>query len=184
MKPSAQDITEALQDILSRSLQCFAYYYYRTQIHHSAPTTADFLSLNIASLESSLMSMRDLDSFFASKSGRDDDMAAAHYGFPVGKQFLTPEQRNSINTKLAHLTYISVREKRQLPPVHYPRTWNYADLVKRAMDRVQEFLDHLETTVFANDLNQLQFIGLARTTIAATLKNINNVAQQELDFPA
>lgn len=181
-----QDTADALQDILSRAFQCFAYYHYYTRIHpNPGPNSgSDLIAVKNAALESSIMSIRDLDDFFTSNPRHSDDMVAADYGFPPGKQFLTRDERQGINKKLAHLTYQAVREHRQLPPLHTARTWNNADLVSRAMARILDFFTHLETSFFASQPAQISFIQSARNCILQTLKNMNNIARQEMDFPS
>lgn len=182
----SQDTGDALQDILSRAFQCFAYYHYYTRIHpNSGPSSgSDLITIRNAALESSLMSIRDLDDFFASNPRHPDDMVAADFGFPPGKQFLTRDERLGINKKLAHLTYQAVREHRRLPPIHTARSWNNADLVNRAMERVLELFTHLEQSFFAPSPAHLGFIASARKAIEATLKNMNAIAREEMDFPA
>lgn len=181
-----QDTADALQDILSRAFQCFAYYHYYTRIHpNPGPNSAsDLIAIKNSALESSLMSVRDLDDFFASNPRHPDDMVATDYGFPPARQFLTPAERQGINKKLAHLTYQAVREHRHLPAIHTARTWNNADLVNRAMARTLDFFAHLEASIFASSPAHLGFIQTARQAITATLKNMNTIARQEMDFPA
>src|SRR5438045_5610922 len=72
---------------------------------------------------------------------------------------------------------------RQLSPLHTARSWNNADLVNRAIDRVLEFFTHLETSFFASSPAPLAFIQSARNAITPTLKNVNTLARQEMDFP-
>ena len=94
------------------TFQCFAYYLDCTRV---PPSTAPDVGtwLKDAALESSLMSIRDLDDFFCPHSTRTDDVIASDFDFPHPKRFLTKADRDSINTKLAHLTYRAVREYRQ-----------------------------------------------------------------------
>jgi hypothetical protein len=181
------DAAEAWQDVMARAFQCFALYHWRTRIHGDPRTRTDpaFALLQNAALESSLMSIRDLDDFFASRPGsRTDDIIAIDYGFPQGRGFLSPDERDAINKKLAHLTYCAVHERRQNYTQPNPRTWNNADLVNRAMAAFNQFLVHLETVFFANDAAQHGLVRTANRSLNLTLQNLNTLARQELDFSA
>jgi hypothetical protein len=181
------DAAEAWQDVMARAFQCFALYHWRTRIHNDPRASTDpaFALLQNAALESSLMSIRDLDDFFASRSGsRADDIVGIDYGFPPCRGFLSTDERDAINKKLAHLTYRAVYERRQNPTHPNPRTWNNADLANRAMIVFGEFLDHLEASFFANDTAQQGLVRTARGALTSALQNLNALAHQELDFPA
>jgi len=131
------------------------------------------------------MSIRDLDDFFTSSpNARPDDLMASDYGFPVGKNFLTAPEREAINKKLAHLTYRATHELHRDPLRQNPRTWNNAEMVNRSISRLLEFLDHLKSSFFAENAEQIGMICSARDLIQITLKNINGIAQEEMDFTA
>ncbi len=182
-----QQLTDAWQDILTRGFQMFAYFdWWQLIVLNPSLATGDRrITLRNATLESSLMSIRDLDDFFLSSSrARSDDMIASDYGFPAGRHFLKQRERMAINKKLAHLTYQSTIELQQDPLKRNPRTWNNAEMVNRAANRLLEFLDHLESSFFAGDATKADVIGAARKTICMALKNINAIARAELDFPA
>lgn len=178
---------EAWQDVLSRGFQMFAYYHWWTleQLNPSFASDTTCITIKNAALESSLMSIRDLDDFFLSRAdARQDDLIAADYGFPAGRNFLSGVERDAINKKLAHLTYRSNQELQQDPLRRNPRTWNNAEMVNRATSLLLDFLDHLESVFFAGNVAQIGMICAARNTIQMTLKNINAVAKREMDFPA
>ncbi len=181
-----EDAAEAWQDVMARAFQCFALYHWRTRIHGDPRASTDpaFALLQNAALESSLMSIRDLDDFFASRSGsRSDDIIAVDYGFPSGLGFLSPDEREAINKKLAHLTYRAVYEHRQNPTHPNPRTWNNADLANRAMIVFGQFLDHLEASFFANEMAQQGLVRTARGAPTSALQNLNALARQGVGFP-
>lgn len=177
---------ESWQAVLTRGFQMFAYYHwFRLKIlQPSIVDDSTCITLRNAALESSLMSIRDLDDFFASSSGaRADDMIATDFDFPAGRSFLTADERNAINKKLAHLTYQATTELLNDPLRQNPRTWNNADLVNRASKPLLEFLEHLEKSYFSGAITDAASIGSARKTILYSLKNLNALAV-ELDFPA
>lgn len=178
---------EAWQDVLSRAFQMFAYYHWWTlvQFNPSFATDTTCITIKNAALESSLMSIRDLDDFFLSRvDARQDDLIAADYGFHAGKNILSGVERDAINKKLAHLTYRSTQELQKDPLRRNPRTWNNAELVNRATSLLLDFLDHLESAFFAGDVPQIGMICTARKTIQLSVKNINAVAKREMDFNA
>lgn len=181
-----EDAAEVWQDVLSRAFQVFAYYHWHC-IKTAAPNVGSDVrshTVSNAALESSLMSIRDLDDFFGSSGKNKDDVVAADFQYHGTKAFLTLDERTGINKKLAHLTYRALHERRQFPMQGNPRTWNNADLVNRAMAAFLPFLDYLENTFFSNDQGQQNFVRSARTTINRTLANLNTLAKQDLDFKA
>jgi hypothetical protein len=183
----AIDAAEAWQDVLSRGFQVFAYYHWWSleQRNRSFAKDTTCITIKNAALESSLMSIRDLDDFFLCRTDtRQDDLIASDYGFPAGRNFLSGAERDEINKKLAHLTYRSAQELHQDPLRRNPRTWNNAEMVNKATSLLLEFLNHLESVFFVGDSAQIGMIYAARKTIQLTLKNINAVAQSEMDFTA
>ena len=60
-----------------------------------------------------------------------------------------------------------------------PRTWNYANLVPRAMDSILRFLKHVEFTFFANDEGKIETIQTARKGIVAILTNMEKTARHD-----
>ncbi len=178
---------DAWQDVLSRGFQVFAYYHWWTLEHFNPSFATDTTCITIknAALESSLMSIRDLDDFFLSRAdARQDDLIASDYGFPAGRNFLSGIERDAINKKLAHLTYRSIQELQKDPLRRNPRTWNNAEMVNRAASLLLDFFDHLESVFFAGDVGQIGMISTARKTIQLSVKNINAVAKREMDFNA
>lgn len=177
---------DAWRDVLSRGWQMFAYYHW-WKLEKQNPTfvtDSTCVTVRNAALESSLMSIRDLDDFFSRPTPRDDDLHSSDYGYPASPSFLTSAERESINKKLAHLTYQAARELASDPLRTNPRTWNNADMVDKAAKRLLNFLDHLEHQFFAGDAGQIGMIQTARKTMDATLNNITRVAHVEMDFTA
>lgn len=131
------------------------------------------------------MSIRDLDDFFfSSPNARQDDLIASDYGFPPARNFLTGPERGAINKKLAHLTYLPTHERRQSPIQKAPPTWNNAEMVNRAISRLLEFLNHLESSFLAGNPAQVGMIRTARNTLQRLLMDINNVPRAEMNFTA
>lgn len=183
---SREDAEEAWPSVLSRAFQMFAYYHWWTfvQLHPDVSNDPSSIVLSNAALESSLMSIRDLDDFFCSRPKFADDLVASDYGFPSARNYLSKDEREAINKKLTHLTYRSVHELRDDPMCKNPRTWNNADLVNRAMTRWLEFMGHLEFSFFDKDPLQQKLIQTARRTIQLSLANIDKIARNEMDFRA
>jgi len=185
--PDPNLASAAWQDVLARGLQVFAYYHWWLLVKSNPLFAKDSNCITIknAALESSLMSIRDLDDFFTSSpSARPDDLIASDYGFPVGKNFLAAPEREAINKKLAHLTYRATHELHRDPLRQNPRTWNNVEMVNRSISRLLEFLDHLKSSFFAENAEQIGMICSARDLIQITMKNINGIAQEEMDFIA
>ena len=160
-------------------------YYYWWKRRSSIADGLENTFLQNAALESSLMSIRDLDDFFASRLGaRSDDIVASDYGYPAGKQFLIFEERDGINKKLAHLTYRAAQERGQFPSQPNRRVWNNADLVGKAGSRFIAFLDHLEMNFFKGDAAQIKLIQDSRNLLHAALGNIASIAKVEMEFGA
>jgi len=181
-----EDAAEVWQDVLGRAFQVFSFFYWflhRNEAPHNENGVCDTVIGN-AALESSLMSIRDLDDFFGGKGKEKDDVIAADFGYsPVGR-FLASDEREGINKKLAHLTYRSVQERRRDGAHTNPRTWNFATLAVRAMVAFIAFLDFLETTFFAGDPAQQGLVRTARKSIEPTLANIKALADHALEFGA
>lgn len=183
---SHQDAVEVWQDVLSRAFQVFSYYHWHFLEGAYVGLCQDQHSLTVrnAALESSLMSIRDLDDFFGGNGAYADDVIAADFHFPSCGRFLTSPERDGINKKLAHLTYRSVHERRQQGANTNPKTWDFADLVGRAMQKFVDFLDYLETTFFASDPAQRSLVKQARCAVSATASNIAAMARHQLSFVA
>jgi len=178
-----QDATEALEYVLSRAQQVFAYLHYRMLVHNKDPKAeADALIvLKNAALESSLMSIRDLDLFFVSKRHWDDDIIASDYGFVPKHRPLDKTQRKSINKKLAHITCHAGRELRLDPTKRNPRTWKYADLVERTMKPVLDFMDHLNSSRFPMDANLRDLLDATHSTVLVNLQKLAALSKEELN---
>jgi hypothetical protein len=183
---SRQDAAEVWQDVLSRAFQVFSYYHwYWLEIENpNLKTDNHSITVKNAALESSLMSIRDLDDFFGSSGKQKDDVIAADFGYSSSGRFLSMDEREGINKKLAHLTYRGVHERRKDGAQPNPRTWNFAELAARAMTRFTTFLGLLEINFFVGDAAQQGLVQSARRTIDLTLANIKALAKHELEFNA
>ncbi len=181
-----QDAVEVWQDVLSRTFQVFSYYHwYWLEIEHPKLKGEErSITVKNAALESSLMSIRDLDDFFRSSGGRKDDVLSSDFQYTPQGKILSDDEREGINKKLAHLTYCGVHERRLAGIRSNPRTWDYADLAVRAMYHFAAFLDFLESVFFASDTAQQKLIRSARKVINPTVANIKALAKHELDFTA
>jgi hypothetical protein len=185
--PSREETIDAWQDVQSRAFQCFAFYMWRTRIGPQWKGGRDIPAVltEDATVESTLMSVRDLDSFFRLRRRQPDDILADDYaGFQSPGAFLSQPEVASINKKLAHLTYVAVRERRQMGVGHKPRMWNSADLVTRAMDRMVPFMMFLASTYFASEPVLAGQVRRAIDLLRSYVKGMNSFAQSEnLDIP-
>jgi hypothetical protein len=183
---SSQQATAAWQDVFSRGMQMFAYFHWwQLQVGHpSFKVDANCNTIKNAALESSLMSTRDLDDFFLSKPKQPDDLVASDYGFSTGQNFLTQSERQTINKKLAHLTYQSTLELQKDPMRKNPRTWNYAAIINRAGRALVSFLKHLASVFLVGSDPQVELAKDCIALVQQTLKNINAIAKSEMDFTA
>ena len=181
-----EDAAEVWQDILARASQVFSYYhlYWLEVANPSLKSELYAVTVRNAALESSLMSIRDLDDFFGGNGKQKDDVIAADFGYQSVGRFLATDEREGINKKLAHLTYRAVEERRRDGAHSNPRTWNFATLAVRAMTVFIAFLDFLETTFFAGASAQQGHVRTARKSIEPTLANIKALADHELEFGA
>jgi hypothetical protein len=87
-----------------------------------------------ATIESSLISIRTLDEFFAG-GGRPNDIRAHHYqGYNSPGRFLKREEFDLIGRRIAHLT----TERTEEGP---DNAWRITELIGRAYERSAHFLD-------------------------------------------
>jgi hypothetical protein len=89
--PTRQETIEAWQDILTRTMQCFAFYIWKTRFAHLCAQNRDpaVIVMENAAVESTLMSVRDLDSFFRPRRQPDDIVAEDYTGFANPGPFLS-----------------------------------------------------------------------------------------------
>jgi hypothetical protein len=102
--------------------------------------------LDIAALESTLMSLRDIDDFFNTRA-RADDLRATDFGaFQDMGSYLQPSEREILNKALAHLTdfRISTKQKAVVPPP--ANELDVFDITARAVAMSAKFLDFLSIT--------------------------------------
>jgi hypothetical protein len=113
-------------------------------------TRVEILSVKNACVESTLMSVRDIDDFFRPRTdrSRDNDLHATDfYGFRCPGPFLSAKERDSINRWIAHLTYSPIWEGTSGLETEPTKNWDSADLVERAAHAVFGFIDHVEREI-------------------------------------
>lgn len=183
-KPTARSRVEleaAWEDLQGRIFQCFALLVWlvdiKPRLQEPVPRRRKLVAN--ATVESTLLAVRDLDDFFSADNGRDEDIRATHYGYASPGRFLTKDVRDGINQKLVHLTYRAVKERLNTPDGPNPRQWDSADLVERAMDRVLPFFDFLEREFFVGNVGRIDDIQAARFGVSEYLHALKTVAELE-----
>lgn len=179
--PNRAELEIAWEDFQSRVFQCFTQLVWivdiRPRLQDPVPRRRKLIAN--ATVQSTLLAVRDLDDFFSTNDGYSDDIRAAHYGYMSPGQFLTSDERISINKKLIHLTFRAVRERIQSPEGENPRQWDAADLVERAMNRVFPFLDFLERDFFRGNASRIDDIQAARGGVTEYLNALKTIAEIE-----
>jgi len=98
------DFRLAWKRIADLSNQILTHYFWITRIRHKCPQDEGLLraypTIDNATLESSLLSIRGLDDFFGNSGTRHDDLNARDFsGFPASSSFLTKEHRATPDTE-------------------------------------------------------------------------------------
>lgn len=96
-------------------------------------------TLDNAVLESRLVHVRTLLDFFARLHHEQDDVLAAHYGFPLSPIVLDPIFVDRLNKDLAHLTYSRTQRTMSM------KGWPVAKVVVPTLSRCKEFIDYILT---------------------------------------
>jgi hypothetical protein len=91
--------------------------------------------------------------------------------------------RDVINTYLAHLTYHSVWNNPDAPQPETAVDWDTVDLVKKASGICFEFMRFLETKWHATDLEIVHRIRLARGFLEKEVKDMEALGSLERDNP-
>lgn len=94
-------------------------------------------TLDNAVLESRLLHVRTLLDVFSRKEHGQDDVLAAHYGFPVTPSEIDQVFVDRLNKDLAHLTYSRIQRTRAT------KGWPVAEVVVPTLGRCKEFIDHI-----------------------------------------
>ena len=182
--PTREQTILAWTYVTERALQCFSLYSWKVRIAPFYPNGRDQYAaiLENAAVESTLMSVRDLDSFFGQRRQADDLIADDYQGFTNLGRFLSTSERASLNKKLAHLTYASVLEQEANGIAHNPRIWDSAELVTRAIERVLTLLSYLETNYLVYEPGWPTRLANERRALTALLTNMNLLARAELEI--
>ena len=129
----------AVHLIYNRLHRGFTLYHWIRQVFpmlHEHPrfqeASFEIFTVKNACVESTLLSVRDIDDFFRPRvvSDRGSDLRATDfYGFKSPGPFLFATERESINQWIAHLTYAPVWTGTSGIAPDPARNWNSADLV-------------------------------------------------------
>jgi hypothetical protein len=139
-------------------------------------------SIKNACVESTLMSLRDLDDFFRPRTAkdRDSDLRATDFrGFKSPGAFLSKGDRASINQHVAHLSYHPVwAGTTGIAPDTLPY-WNTADFVGKAARATFGFMDHLGRELAPKHPEKALEIGRLKRTFERLLKEMEDQAASE-----
>ena len=120
-----------------------------------------------ACLHTSLIALRDIDDFFSPKKSKPDDLRALDYGMTGSRQFLAVDERNSINTLIAHTTTHGASK------VGY--RWDILELTSKAVAQCDTFLQWIMDYYSLEHFN----IWTAAATIQAKTKAVLKWVQGE-----
>jgi hypothetical protein len=135
--------------------QILTHYFWITRIRLKCPQDEGLLraypTIDNATLESSLLSIRGLDDFFGNLGTRVDDLNARDFsGFPASSSFLTKEHREDINKSIAHITTTRLDPEQ----TKYP----YQVLLGGAIPRCVSFIDFVLNSGKVRDCNDATFL--------------------------
>ncbi len=144
--------------------------------------TIAIVTIKNACVESTLISVRDIDDFFRPRSAnsRDSDLRSTDFdGYQSPGPFLSNPERDSINQWVAHLTYQPVWTGTTGIAPESAQTWDTAQFVGRAAHAVFGFLDHVVRELsqkhsdYANDIRKIRMafdLGLKQMQALAALE--------------
>ena len=113
--------------------------------------------LDNAALESTLMSLRDVDDFFDAKAPRPDDLRATDFGaFQNMGSYLQPAERTILNKALAHLTNFRISPHQRTASAPSMDELNGLDITTRAVAKIEKFLDFLSIAWAASHPNLVE----------------------------
>jgi hypothetical protein len=126
-------------DVLNQVPLAFLWEFRFTDALASSPVPPDAKeALRNAAIQSSLLSIRLLNDFFAAGPGRPTDIRAEDYvGYASPGQFLNPDEARALNKHLAHLTTERATSS--------PMQWNIYDMIRRAHDATVTFIQFLSS---------------------------------------
>jgi hypothetical protein len=122
--------------VLDQAPSAFVWESYFTKAFAKSPVPPDSReALRNATIESSLLSVRILNDFFAPRRYPTDIRASDYSGYSSPGKFLTDREAKDLNKYLAHLT----TERAEF----HPKPWPIYDLLRRALDAAVTFLRFL-----------------------------------------
>jgi hypothetical protein len=126
-RPDAEEQVKGLDNL---------FYEIQQLLYTNLPVIGDRVVDN-ALLESRLVHVRTLIDVFAHSERDNDDVLAAHYGFPVSPITLDSGYFERLNKDLAHLTYSRTRRSAS------NKGWPTKLVVVPILRRCKEFVDHI-----------------------------------------
>ena len=124
--------------VLDQAPSAFVWESYFSRAFAENPVPADSLqALRNATIESSLLSIRILNDFFAQRRFSTDIRAGEYQGYTSPGEFLSSQEVRNINKYLAHLT----TERAE----HPPEQWQIYDFIRRTHNACSTFVRFLNS---------------------------------------
>jgi hypothetical protein len=155
-----------------RFLQVFTIYIWNAKainpVLDSGICKDEIYILKNASLESTMMSLRDIDDFFDNTpASKPDDLRVTDFGaFSGSGRYLTGPEKMIINKALAHLTDFRVSVAPTIDKI------DGIDVISRAVSKMEMFLDFLATEFSATHPHLVDDIRGTKTLIGRNLNNL------------
>ncbi|MBK1831337.1 hypothetical protein JIN77_11410 [Verrucomicrobiaceae bacterium R5-34] len=138
-----------------------------------------FSTIRKACLNSTLIAIRDIEDFLSpriispkKKRTREDDLRASDFGFDRELNFLSKDERDSINKLVAHTT--------QLGAMNWQFRWDIIELVSKAFSQCSVFLEWAKTEFSNMDSDAWMLAMVAQSQSEKILKLIHSEAEREL----
>jgi hypothetical protein len=159
-----------------RFLQVFTVHIWNAKgkraLSNSGLRVGEIQLLENAALESTLMSLRDIDDFFDDVSAsKPDDLRVADFGvFAHSGRYLTRTERQILNKALAHLTDFRITEAPEVDTI------DGTEAIAKAVNKIEKFLEFL-----ANEfsLTHPHLIEGIENTKQLMLLNLNDLKQTQ-----
>jgi hypothetical protein len=190
--PKEEELIRAIPLVYSRLHRGFTLYIWISRVHPMLRDHPDYenrrlelVSIKSACVESTLMSIRDLGDFFRPRTGKEhesDLRAEDYFGFKSMGDFLSKEERDSINQHIAHLTYQPVWQQPGEVNTLNPKEFDAAALLEKAARAVFGFFAYLEGKLAADHPEVVAGIKTAKAAMERGLAEVNVLATLEREF--
>jgi len=181
------DQWKTFQMIYNRLQRGFSLYLWITRIHPMLAQHPQFpnekpaiMCIKNACVETTLMSIRDIDDLFKPRGNRDSDVRASDFfGFKSPGPILSPDERDSINQWIAHLTYHPIRAGTSGYGDDPTMEWDSARLLGKAGQAMIQLIDHVYENHAKHDQAKSEEIHKVRHAFLKALSGLEAVAIDE-----